>query len=273
VELILEKSSSVSNPLAVITGASAGIGATYAKSLVEIGYDVLLVARREEKLRAVQAEIGADRAEIFVADLATDAGLDAVTERIRSAENLDFLVNNAGFGTMGLFWEADLESQEKMHRLHVLATMRLTHAALGRMIRRDRGFIVNVSSVAGFGANVGSVSYCSTKAWMNNFTDGLWQELKYSKSGVRAQALCPGFTRSEFHEAVGMDVSGIPESLWTSAQEVVDASMDGLARNELYVVPGWRYQTWVAMQKALPREILYAITTRSKDKFKKPKDA
>jgi short-subunit dehydrogenase len=108
---------------------------------------------------------------------------------------------------------------------------------------------------------------------MNNFTDGLWQELKYVKSHVRVQALCPGFTRSGFHDAASMDMSALPESLWTSAEQVVEASLNGLAHNSLYVIPGWRYKIWVAMQKALPRPALYAITARSTEKFKRPKHA
>jgi hypothetical protein len=270
VELILEKSSSVSNPLALVTGASSGIGAKYAEALAEAGYGLILVARREDKLKQLQDRIGG---EILVADLATDPGLESVASRIHQAENLDFLLNNAGFGTRGRFWEAPLEGQEKMHRLHVLATVRLTHAALPRMVARDRGHVVNVSSVAGFGQSPGSVSYCATKGWMNSFTEGLWLELKAVKSNVRVQSLCPGYTRSEFHDSAGLDMSGVPKTLWTSAADVIDASLDGLARNELFVVPGWRYQTWVAMQKVLPRPLLHAISAQSQQRFRKPKDA
>lgn len=268
--LILEKSSSASSPLALVTGASSGIGAKYAEALAEAGYDLILVARREDKLNQLQNRIGG---EILVADLATDQGLESVASRIRQAESLDFLLNNAGFGTHGKFWEASLEGQENMHRLHVLATVRLTHAALPRMVARDRGHIVNVSSVAGFSPSPGNVSYCATKAWMNSFSEGLWLELRAAKSNVRVQALCPGYTRSEFHDSAGLDMSGVPENLWTSAVDVVDASLDGLARNELFVVPGWRYQTWVAMQKVLPRPLLHAISSQSQQRFKKVKDA
>lgn len=263
----MEKSLSSSKPLALITGASSGIGAEYARVLAASGYDVLLVARREDRLRTLQQEIGG---EILVADLSTDAGIEAVERRIESAGNVDILVNNAGLGTKGLFWEADLTGQYAMHQVHVMATMRLTHAALPGMVARDRGAVINVSSVAAFGqSGAGSVSYSSTKAWINSFTDGLALELKSVHSKVRVQALCPGFTVTEFHEVLGMDTSGIPKNLWTSAKEVVEASLRGLAKDELYVIPGWRYQAWVAIQKTLPRQVIQGVARKSLKKFKK----
>jgi short-subunit dehydrogenase len=139
------------------------------------------------------------------------------------------------------------------------------------MVTRDRGFVVNVSSVAGFGQNPGSISYCATKAWMNSFTEGLWLELKTARSNVRVQALCPGYTRSEFHDAAELDMSRVPDSLWTRAEEVVEASLNGLPSNELFVVPGWRYQTWVHMQKMLPRPVLRAITAKATRELKRIK--
>ena len=252
-----------------MTGASSGIGAAFARALAAGGYEVLLVARREAKLRAVQEETGG---EILVADLATEAGIASVERRIAAGGNLDMLVNNAGLGTKGRFWEADLAGQEAMHQVHIMATMRLTHAALPGMVKRDRGSVINVSSVAAFGqSGAGSVSYSATKAWINSFTEGIALELKDAGSHVRVQALCPGFTVSDFHEAVGMDVSGIPKNLWCSAEEVVDASLRGLAGDELYVIPGWRYQAWVAIQKVLPRELVQRVARGPVKKFRKLK--
>lgn len=266
----MEKSSSSSKPLALITGASSGIGEEFARVLAAAGYQVVLVARREARLRQLQEEIGG---EVLVADLASEAGIEKVEQRILQANNLDILVNNAGLGTKGRFWEADLAGQYAMHQVHVMATMRLTHAALPQMVARDRGAVINVSSVAAFGqSGAGSVSYSATKAWINSFTEGLALELKTVNSKVRVQALCPGFTRSEFHEAVGMDVSGIPTNLWHSAQKVVAASLRGLAKDELYVIPGWRYQAWVAIQKTLPRQLIQGVARKSLKKFKKWKN-
>ena len=229
------------------------------------------MARREEKLKAVQARTGGD---VLVADLATDAGINAVVERIQNTPALDFLVNNAGFGTQGYFWGgADRGAGCDAPAACDGDDASDACAALPRMVVRDRGFIVNVASVAGFGQNPGSISYFATKTWMTSFTEGLWLELRVRKSNVRVQALCPGFTRSEFHDAADLDMSRVPESLWHSAENVVEESVNGLPGNELFVIPGWRYQTWVAMQRVLPRAVLHAIAQKSTKKFRKAKHA
>lgn len=259
--------SSPEQPVALVTGASSGIGAAYARALAQAGYWVILVGRNHQKLQAVHKETGG---EIVLADFATDLGLRALEYRVQTEDRLDFLVNNAGFGTAGKFWLTGLAGQDAMHRVHVLATMRLTAAALPRMVRRNRGSIVNVSSVAAWMPTVGSINYSATKAWMNSFTEGLWLELKSVGSGVRVQALCPGFTRSDFHRTMGMDTTRIPESLWTSADSVVAESLRGLVRNQPIVVPGWRYRAWVGMQRFLPRIVLHLIAVKSGETFRNP---
>ena len=163
-------------PVALITGASAGIGEVFARKLASRGYDLILVARREERLRALAAELPVNL-EPLAADLTTEEGLRATEQAIRNCPRLELLVNNAGFGTLGRFWVADLQGQEQMHKLHVMAMMRLTHAALAAMVPRDRGGVINVSSVAAFGQTEGNVSYCAAKAWANAFTQGLDIEL------------------------------------------------------------------------------------------------
>jgi len=246
---------------ALITGASSGIGAVFARKLAQRGYDLVLVARRRERLEALTRELEEKHsigAEALAADLARDDDLARVEERIRSAATLELLVNNAGFGTRGWFHEADLEPHDRMHRLHVLATLRLTHAAVQGMTARGRGGIVNVSSVAGFVQTPGSTSYVATKAWMISFTEGLHLELKATGSPVKVQALCPGFTYSEFHDVVGMDRKRIPQAWWMKAEEVVEASLRGLERGKLTVVPGWRYRLLVLLLGLLPRALLHA---------------
>jgi hypothetical protein len=123
------------------------------------------------------------------------------------------------------------------------------------MVPRRRGGVISVSSVAAFGQSPGSVSYCATKAWINSFTEGLGMELRQVKSPVKVQALCPGFTVTEFHEAVGMDTSNIPASLWMKAEDVVDASLVGFDRGDIIVVPGWKYKIGAALMKHLPHSI------------------
>ncbi len=247
----------IENPVALVTGASSGIGAVFARRLASKGYRLILVARRKDRLRELAEELG--QGEILAADLTVDADLRRVEDRIRAEPRLEFLVNNAGFGTLGRFFETDLEGQDRMHRLHVIAILHLTHAALGGMVDRRRGNIINVSSVAAFLHNPYSVSYGATKAWINSFTEAIHVELKSIGSPVRMQALCPGFTYSEFHDALGIDRSVIPRSLWMSAEDVVDASLRGLERQELIVIPGWRYRLVAGVQRWLPRSARHAI--------------
>jgi short-subunit dehydrogenase len=259
--------------LAVITGASSGIGAMFARKLAARGYDVLLVARREGRLRSLATELAETyhvSGDILAADLASDADRDRVAERIRTAANLGLLVNNAGFGTLGFFSDCDVEGQLLMHRVHVLATVHLTHAALQNLMPKGEGGVINVSSVAGFGQTAGSVSYSATKGWMNIFTAALSAELEVQKSGVRVQALCPGFTLSEFHDTLGMDRSPIPQSMWMTADFVVNESLRGFDAGKLFVIPGWRYKLLVMFMKTMPGWALRKVSARGARKYRKP---
>ncbi|HLG99748.1 MAG TPA: SDR family oxidoreductase [Bryobacteraceae bacterium] len=252
--------------LALVTGASSGIGAAFASALAARGYDLILVARREDRLkelaRLLEKSRGGMQVEALAADLTRDTDLARVEHRIASASNLDLLVNNAGIGSRGKFFEADLARQDEMHRLHVLATLRLTHAALSGMVPRATGAIINVSSVAGFWQAPGNVSYCATKCWMNSFTEGLALELAGMRSPVKVQALCPGYTRSEFHTAARLRPERISANMWMSAEEVVAASLHGLDRGQTFVIPGWRYKAATFLLKHMPRFILRGAAVR-----------
>lgn len=247
-------------PVALVTGASSGIGSVFARTLSARGFGLILVARRRERLERLASELGG--AEVLVADLAVDADLLRVEERITAEPNMEFLVNNAGFGSQGRFWEAGLEVQDRMHRLHIIATLRLTYAALAVMLSHSRGSIINVSSVAGFLHNPFSVSYGATKAWINSFTEALYVELKSVGSPVRIQALCPGFTVSEFHDVLGIDRAVVPRSLWMSAEYVVETSLRSLEKDKVIVIPGWRYRWFVHFQQRLPRFVRHAIALK-----------
>ena len=255
----------------MVTGASSGIGAEFARRLARDGYALILVARRREQLEHLAGELGG--AEILTADLTLEEDLTRVEARIAAAPDLDLLVNNAGFGTRGRFWETPLEGQERMHRLHVMATMRLTRAALAAMVPRGRGGVINVSSVAGFGQSPGNISYCATKAWMNSFTEGLDLELRGAGSPVRVQALCPGFTITEFHDAMGAGREGIPTWLWMRAADVVDASLRGLQQGRLFVVPGAIYKLVVFLEKLAPRALRSAVVVRAARRANRSKAA
>ena len=254
-------------PLALITGASGGLGATFARALAARGYDLVLIARRHDRLEALASELTANKetkAEVFTADLTDSSDLHRVETRIEGIEDLALLVNNAGFGTgLGAFWESPVEVHDRMHRLHVLATMRLSHAALRGMTARRQGAMINVSSVAAFMASPASISYSATKCWMNNFTEGLYLALKNAGSPVKVQALCPGFTLTEFHEAAGLSRNVVPSWLWMRSEDVVEASIRGLERDTLFVVPGWFYKLTVLLVPALPRFIRDPLLIRS----------
>ncbi len=252
-------------PLALITGASSGIGAVFAQTLAARGYDLALVARREDRLRQLadlfERQFKAD-CTVLRADLTREEGLRAVEEFLAGADNLQMLVNNAGFGTLDRFSGGPVESHDAMHRLHVLATMRLTHAALRNFSTRGKGDIINVSSVAAFIPTPRGASYYATKAWMNAFTEGLYLELKNVGSYVRVQALCPGFTMTEFHDVLGTGRGFISSKWWMTAEDVVDQSLRGLEKRKLFVVPGLRYKLLVACMRMLPRSILHLALTK-----------
>lgn len=251
-----------SRALAVVTGASAGIGAAYARRLAAEGYDLVLVARRRERLEALAGELRSRHGievEALPADLTKEEELKAVEDRIARADNLAFLLNNAGFGTTERFCAPAVDAQDAMHRLHVMATLRLTHAALRQMVARGQGAVVNVSSVAAFITRPGNTSYYASKAWVVFFTEGLYLELRAARSPVRVQALCPGYTRTEFHDVMGFDRKLVPASWWLTAEAVVEASRRGLRRGHLIVVPGWRYKFFVFLLRLMPMFLRHAV--------------
>jgi len=246
----------VTKPLALVTGASAGIGATFARRLAREGYGLILVARRRDRLEALAQELGG--AEILPADLTNETELKLVEDRLAAEPAVDLLVNNAGFGLTGRFFEIPVESQDLMHRLHVMATLRLTHAAQPGMVKRGQGAIINVSSTAGFMSSPGATGYCATKAWMTSFTEGLYMELKSAGSPVKVQALCPGFTLSEFHDVMKLDRKTIPSWMWLRAEDVVEASLDGLRKGKPVVITGAFYKLVVALTRLLPPRLFRA---------------
>jgi len=228
---------------ALITGASSGIGAAFARRLAEEGYDLVLLARREDRLRSLAAEIQARcpvKVETMKADLSDPADVARVAALIEAMENLTLLVNNAGFGTGGNFASVDLQPELNMIQVHVLASVQLTRAALPGMIARGHGGIINVSSMGGFAPMPGSATYGATKAYLNSFTESLQAELE--GTGVRVQALCPGMTITEFHDRANFKRSMLPSFIWMDAEPVVEASLQGLREGKTIVVPGLLYK-------------------------------
>jgi short-subunit dehydrogenase len=195
------------------------------------------------------------RVEPWPADLSLESEIVRLAERLAGDDTPALLVNNAGFGTRGTLVHADRERQAAMLRLHTLAPMRLTMAVLPGMVRRGSGGIVNVSSVASFIYSAGNVNYCATKAYLTTFSEGLAAELR--GTGVRAQALCPGFTRTEFHQRMQVGTQGLPAPVWLSARRVVRESLEALERGRPVIcVPGVGYKLLVRLLRLTPRGLL-----------------
>lgn len=245
---------------ALVTGASAGIGLAFAERLARDQYDLVLVARSRDRLEQIAKRLREERGvavEVLAADLTVSEELERVEKRIAEDPTLDLLVNNAGFGTQGRFAELDLEREEAEIRLNVIALVRLSRAALPHMLQRGRGEIVNVSSMAGFYPGPFLATYGATKAFVTSFTESLSEELR--GSGIRVQALCPGFTRTEFQERASIDTSQIPGFAWMSADAVVEASLQGLARGDVIVVPGGLNKALHAGTSLVPRGLVRRV--------------
>ncbi|MET8053183.1 SDR family oxidoreductase [Streptosporangium sp. NPDC005286] len=245
-------------PTALITGATAGIGAAFARRLAADGFSLVLVARDEKRLTSVAEELRLRygvSSEVLTADLATEEGLEAVERRLR--EGVDLLVNNAGFGHRGHFLDVPVEEEVRMLKLHCEAVLRLTLAALPGMRERDRGAVINVASVAAF---LPGGSYSASKAWVVSFSESMAVELTGSR--VRVMALCPGFVHTEFHERASMDKSSIPGFLWLSADNVAREAMRDLARGVLVSVPDLRYKAIVGVSRLLPANVIALASRR-----------
>ncbi|MFB8212600.1 MULTISPECIES: SDR family oxidoreductase [unclassified Streptomyces] len=251
---------------ALITGATAGIGAAFARRLAADGYDLVLVARDAERLREQATELH-DRhgieAEVLRADLSEDKGIRAVEERLGDARHpVDLLVNNAGFGNKGRYLEVPMADELTMLKVHCEAVLRLTSAAAAPMRERGRGGIVNVASVAAF---VPRGTYGASKAWVVQFSQGAAKDL--AGSGVRLMALCPGFVRTEFHQRAGMGTGNIPGWMWLDADKLVTAALADLARGKSVSIPDPRYKVLMGAVKLAPRGLLGGLTSRTGRKY------
>lgn len=249
-------------PIALVTGATAGLGAEFAAQLAARGHDLVLVARDVARLDERKLELGAAHGvtvETLSADLVTDNGCAAVADRIAQGD-IDVLVNNAGMGAYAAFGEADLAREEFQLDLNVRAVLRLSHAAVRAMSARGSGRIVNISSVAGFVPRGGNATYSASKAWVTMFTEALSVQL--AGSGVTATAVCPGFTHTEFHERAEADMSNVPDRMWLEAADVVREGLADAFAGKPVSVPSRRYQVLVTVARTLPRPLLRAIMAR-----------
>jgi short-subunit dehydrogenase len=239
---------------ALVTGASSGIGAEIARLLGEAGIPTVLVARRGDRLREIADRY--DGFEVLEADLGTSVGQEITVERIVSVDQpIDLVVNNAGFGTSGVFHELDVDRLAGEVELNVKALTVLSHAALSAMVPRRRGYLLNVSSVASFQASPGLGVYAATKAYVTSLSEALHSEVK--GAGVHVTALCPGLTRTEFQDhsnTTGL-ASRIPDLAWTTVEQVASTGLRDVASNKTISVPGTLYKVAVTSSDLLPRSI------------------
>ncbi|MFI7698716.1 SDR family NAD(P)-dependent oxidoreductase [Nonomuraea sp. NPDC049480] len=245
-------------PTAMITGATAGIGAAFARRLAAEAYSLVLVSRDASRLAEAADQLKLRygvSVEVLPADLATDDGIAEVESRIR--DGVDLLVNNAGFGHAGRFPDVPVEDEVRMLKVHCEAVLRLTLAALPGMRERDRGAIVNVASVAAFFTRG---TYSASKAWVVNFSESAAAEVGNPR--IKIMALCPGFVRTEFHQRASMDTSGIPGFLWLKADDVVREALRDLALGKRVSVPDLRYKAIVAIGRLVPRNLQSLVSGR-----------
>jgi uncharacterized protein len=255
---ILTPMTTPSRPVALVTGPTAGIGAAFADQLARSGHDLVLVARDRSRLDALaerlRTEYGVD-AEVLVADLADRRQLAQVEARVADPDRpVDLLVNNAGFGHKRPFLANTVDEEQEMLDVLVTAVLRLTHAALGAMVSRGSGAVVNVSSVAGF---LPRGTYSAAKAYVNSLSQ--WADLTYRRQGVRVMALCPGFTRTEFHERMAVSRRSVPWWMWLDADRVVSEALADLERGRRISVPAKRYKVLTALARATPTQVLGAF--------------
>lgn len=244
---------------ALVTGASSGIGEVMAERLGAAGVPTVLVARRRDRLEELASRH--DGFEVLTADLTTVDGQASVAERIASVDRpIDLVVNNAGFGTSGAFVDLDADRLADEVELNIAALTRLSHAALTTMVPRGRGWLLNVSSVAGFQSAPRLAVYAATKAYVTSLTESLHAEV--SGTGVKVTALCPGLTRTEFQRVSNTDhyADMFPGFVWDTADDVAKAGLDAVAKGKAVAVPGLVYKALVGASGITPRGLTRRIS-------------
>lgn len=248
---------------ALITGATSGLGAGFARHLAARGYDIVLVGRDRGRLEQRANEISAQypvRAEALAADLLTDAGTASVVSRLEADQDpVTLLVNNAGFGLKGWFTDNTVQEEREHLRILVQAPMELAYAAITAMQRRGSGRIINVASTAGFTPRG---TYSAAKAWIINFSR--WANAHYGPQGIPVTAVCPGFVRTEFHERMGADTSGIKDWMWLDVDRVVREGLQDAFAGKGVSIPTRRYKVLSAISANLPDALAAKLSARGR---------
>ena len=253
----------MSRPIALVTGASSGLGERFARQLAAAGNDLVLVARNRAALERLALEVEAAHgttSEVLVADLADRAQLATVVERVRAGAPVDTVVNNAGFGFYGPVTSHQAEQELGMVDVDVAAVVALTHAALAVMVPRRSGGILNVSSIAGFAATPESATYSAAKSFVLLFPEAVHDEV--AASGVRVTVLCPGFTRTNFQSNAGIEAKGLPGFVWAEPDAVARAGLAALEANQAVCVPGIVNKITAASPRFSPRPLTRRIANQ-----------
>jgi len=241
---------------ALVTGATVGIGESFTRLLAQNGYNIVLVARDlprlQERAKGLESSFGIET-KVIQADLATDAGCKTIEDFIRNNQ-IDVLINNAGFGLNKAFTMSQLDAEQQMLDVLVRTPMRLMHVALPAMKERNKGVVINVSSVAGW---IAGGTYSASKSYLTVLTESLHTEL--SSTNVKVSALCPGFTRTEFHQRGGMSMKGLPAFMWLNSDKLVATAWKDAVAGKAVSVPGWQYQLLTFLMRNIPRSLVRKV--------------
>jgi short-subunit dehydrogenase len=254
------KTYTMQNKIAVVTGATSGIGAAYAKRFASQGYDLVITGRRKEKIEAFAGDIRREHhvsVDVVLAELSEKEGIHKVIEQMQGKQ-IEILVNNAGFGISSLFQGCDLDNAEQLASVNVIAPMELIHAVLPEMVAKKSGTIINISSTSVYMIIARNAVYSGAKAFLKSFTEGLHLDLM--GTGVKVQAVCPGLTRSDFHEKMGVKRSGNQKksfARWMTPEEVVDCSLRDLKKNKVICIPGRQTKVITGVLGMLPKKNYY----------------
>jgi short-subunit dehydrogenase len=252
---------------AVITGATSGLGSAFARKLASLGFNLLLTGRRKEIIEPLAEDLAhrtGVEIEVVLGNLEGEDDLREVVAAVKKREDIEYLINNAGFGINLPFLESSLEREKEMIKVHVIAPLELIHAVIPGMIKNNRGHIINVSSLAAFLPAIKNCSYSGTKSFLTLFSESLHLELV--NKGIKVQALCPGFIRTDFHQRVDFaqgEWERLQRYYWMKPEDVVDTSLSCLKKNQVICIPGFLNQLGRRLISVIPRKLLYKLLTAS----------
>lgn len=251
---------------ALITGATSGIGESFSRLLADQGFHLILIARDISRLDERRRDLTQKHPELLIetmkADLTVDSDIRSVESRV--AQGIDVLINNAGFGINKSFTKSSTDSERELLKVLVETPMRLTHHAIPSMLQKGEGVIINVSSVASF---IAGGTYSAAKSYLTVLSESLQSELK--GTGLKVLALCPGFTRTEFHQRGRMRMTGLPQFLWLSADHVTETAWRDVHRGKAISIPGWQYKILMLILRLLPRPLVRRFGMNAKSKQRK----